>query len=243
MILCLNNLSYRYSPHPERVLNDLNLSIDTSRITGLAGANGSGKTTLIRILLGQLVGFEGEYLIGDTRIKDTSGSLPFNYRFGYCPETPVLDDALTGYEILSLVADIRAVDKKSFKDEIALFKHHLQIEEWLETQKCGEYSTGMRRKLALSIAYLGALSFAILDEPTNGLDPLAVFGLKKIIRMKKEKGIGTLLASHILDFVETTTDDIILLKHGTILRRGALGEVMSCGKSLEEIYCTLFNEA
>src|SRR5512136_2641663 len=111
MILCLNDLSYRYSPRQERVLNSLTLLIDTSRITGLAGANGSGKTTLIRILLGQLVSFEGEYLI-----DDTSGSLPFTYSFCYSPETPILDNALTGYEILSLVADIRSVDKKSFNE-------------------------------------------------------------------------------------------------------------------------------
>jgi ABC-type multidrug transport system ATPase subunit len=242
MNLSLEELSYRYSPHLDNVLNNLSLSIDSSRITGLAGANGSGKTTLIRILLGQLIGFEGRYQIDEAQIIDLSGSLPFRYRFGYSPETPVLDDTLTGYEILTLVADIRAVGKKALDDELTLFRRNLQIEEWLEVQKCGEYSTGMRRKLALCIAYLGSIKFAILDEPTNGLDPLAVFGLKKIIQVKKEQGIGTLLASHILDFLETTTDDILLLKHGTLLRHGALETVMSEGKSLEEIYCSLYSE-
>jgi len=242
MLLDLNHLSYRYSPHLDIVLNDLSLSIDSSRITGLAGANGSGKTTLIRILLGQLIDYQGDYRIDDTKIADRYGSLPFKYGFGYSPETPVLDDTLTGYEILTLVADIRAVGEEAFQDELTMFRRNLQIEEWLEVQKCGEYSTGMRRKLALCIAYLGRIKFAVLDEPTNGLDPLAVFGLKKIIQVKKEQGIGTLLASHILDFLETTTDDILLLKHGTMLRHGALETVMSEGKSLEEIYCSLFNE-
>jgi ABC-type multidrug transport system ATPase subunit len=242
MLLHLNHLSYRYSPHLDRVLNKLSLSIDSTRVTGLAGANGSGKTTLIRILLGQLIDYQGEYRIDDTKITDRYGTLPFRFGFGYSPETPVLDDTLTGYEILTLIADIRAMEKKAFEEELALFRHNLQIEEWLEVQKCGEYSTGMRRKLALCIAYLGGIKFAVLDEPTNGLDPLAVFGLKKIIQAKKEQGIGTLLASHILDFLETTTDDILLLKHGTMLRHGALETVMSGGKSLEAIYYSLFNE-
>jgi ABC-type multidrug transport system ATPase subunit len=197
---------------------------------------------MIRILLGQLIDYQGDYLIDDAKIADRYGTLPFRYGFGYCPETPVLDDTLTGYEILTLVADIRAVGKKMFEEEIALFKRHLQIDDWLSIQKCGEYSSGMRRKVALAIAFLGNIRFAILDEPTNGLDPLAVFGLKKIIQLKKERSIGTMLASHILDFLETTTDDILLLKHGMILRHGALKEVMSGGKSLEEVYCSLFNE-
>jgi ABC-type multidrug transport system ATPase subunit len=242
MLLSLDRLSYRYAPHLDHVLNDLSLAIDSTRITGLAGANGSGKTTLIRIILGQLVDGEGEYLIDGTRIKDASGSLPFTYRFGYSPESPVLDDTLTGREVLSLVADIREVDKTSFESDLELFSRNLQIEAWLDTQKCGEYSTGMRRKLALSIAYLGPVRLAILDEPTNGLDPLAVFGLKKIMQTKKDRGTGTLLASHILDFLETTTDDILLLKQGTLLRHGALERIMSEGRSLEEIYCSLFNK-
>lgn len=243
MLLGLNHLSYRYSPRFDPALSDLTLTIDSSRITGLAGANGSGKTTLIRILLGQLVGFEGTYRIDNTHILDVSGSLPFRFGFGYAPETPILDDTLTGYEILTLVRDIRSIDNNAFERELSSFRLHLHIDEWLETQQCGEYSTGMRRKLATCIAFLGPLRMAILDEPTNGLDPLAVFGLKKIIQTKKEQGTGTLLASHILDFLETTTDDILLLKHGKLLRHGTLQQVLTSGTTLEETYCALFNEA
>jgi ABC-type multidrug transport system ATPase subunit len=243
MLIHLDHLSYRYSPRLNTVLTDLSVSIDTTRITGLAGANGSGKTTLIRILLGQLINYRGAYRIDEAKISDRFGSLPSRFGFGYSPETPVLDDTLTGFEILTLVADIRATPKKTFEDELALFRHNLQIEEWLDVQKCGEYSTGMRRKLALCIAYLGAIRFAVLDEPTNGLDPLAVFGLKKIIQAKKEQGVGTLLASHTLAFLETTTDDILLLKHGKLLRHGALGQVMTEGATLEQIYCSLFDKA
>jgi ABC-type multidrug transport system ATPase subunit len=244
MIITLENLSFTYSKNLDHCLKNLSLSFDTTQITGLAGANGSGKTTLIRILLGQLINFEGKYSVDQEYISEIYGNLSSRVGFGYAPETPRLDDALTGYEILNIVADIRGMNEQDFKLELEQFTAHLHIDDWFRVQRCGEYSTGMRRKVALAIAFLGPIKFAILDEPTNGLDPITVFGLKKIIKAKLEAGTGTLLASHILDFVEKTTDNIVLLKQGELLCHGQLGEVMKSNPdctTLEEVYFKLFN--
>ena len=225
-------------------LKDLSFAFDAKDVVGLAGANGSGKTTLIRILLGQLVGFTGDYRIDQTPIRDVSGSIPFRFSIGYVPDSPLLDEALTGYEILSLVADIRRIGKPDFDSEMALFSSHLHIEDWMHTKRCANYSAGMRKKISIALAFLGTPAFVVLDEPTNGLDPVAVFGLKKIIAAKKERGCGCLVASHILDFVEKTADRVLLLKNGALLYGGSLSGVFERwpGKeNLEDVYMTLFS--
>ena len=84
----------------------------------------------------------------------------------------------------------------------------------------------------------------VLDEPTNGLDPLSVYGLKKIVQAKKASGTGALIASHILDFVEKTADDCILLCAGEASFAGSLAQLKTAhpGATLEEIYFSLFNK-
>jgi ABC-type multidrug transport system ATPase subunit len=244
VLFSVQNLGYRYGASAAPALNDVSLAVDGKRITGLAGANGSGKTTLIRVLLGQLVDFTGEYAIDGVGVADRAAGLIAACGIGYAPDTPILDEILTGYEILSLVAEIRKVDSALFKDELVMFRELLRLEEWLENKQCHEYSAGMRRKIAIAVAYLGSRSFVVLDEPTNDLDPLAVFGLKKLIAYKKARGAGTLVSSHMLDFVEKTVDDVVLLSHGLVAHAGRLAELHAAhpqAATLDEIYFGLFS--
>ncbi len=240
-----DHLSFAYSKQLPNSLKDICFDIVSNQVTGLAGANGSGKTTLIRILLGQLINFKGNYFINEKPIVEQNGNIMADYSIGFAPETPVLDDALTGIEILSLVADIRNVSHEKFDREMDIFKRLLHIEEWLSEKRCGDCSTGMRKKIAIAIAFLGNPAFVVLDEPTNGLDPVSVFGLKKILALKKDQGIGSLIASHILDFVEKTADNVLLLTHGNMAYGGTLQGVFEQWrqkKTLEEIYMAMFDK-
>jgi ABC-type multidrug transport system ATPase subunit len=244
MEFVFNDISFTYSPKLDNCLKNISFSCNSSAITGLAGANGSGKTTLIKIMLGQLVDFKGRYLIGEKNIRDFSGNILSDFGIGYAPDNPVLDDTLTGFEILSLVADIRHIGKEAFDRDIDFMSECLHIEDWLRSRKCGDYSSGMRKMVSLAIAYLGNPSFAVLDEPTNGLDPISVFGLKKLIAAKQSAGTGSLIASHILDFVEKTASSVLLLKRGVLAYSGGLDQLKSQWPnhgSLEEIYFTMFN--
>lgn len=244
MNFTLDHLFFSYKKSLGNCLSDISFTCLSNKVTGLAGANGSGKTTLIKIMLGQLIGFTGNYSIDAQKITDTFGNIPALYSIGYAPDASVLDDTLTGLEILSLVAEIRNVEKPAFEKDLASFKSLLHIEDWISNKKCSEYSTGMKKKINLAIALLGKPAFAVLDEPTNGLDPISVFGLKKLILEKKDAGTGCLVASHILDFVEKIADDVLLLKNGTLSYGGSLTDIKtrySDKQSLEEIYFTLFN--
>jgi ABC-type multidrug transport system ATPase subunit len=243
MEFSLGHISFRYSPKLDYSLRTVDCSWTSTSVVGLAGANGSGKTTLIRVLLGELVEFEGAYRIDGQEIRDYYGNIMPDFGIGYSPDTPVLDEMLTGFEILCLVADIRRIEKEAFDRDLALLRENLQLGDWLYTQKCSEYSSGMRKRVSLAIAFLGSPKFTVLDEPTNGLDPLGVFGLKKIIAGKKERGCGCLVASHVLDFVEKIADKVLLLRNGALLYGGSLEGLMRSGpgaRSLEEIYCTMF---
>jgi ABC-type multidrug transport system ATPase subunit len=243
MEFSLHRISFRYSPKLDYSLRTVDCSWTSTSVVGLAGANGSGKTTLIRVLLGELVEFEGAYRIDAQEIRDFHGNIMPDFGIGYSPDTPILDEMLTGFEILCLVADIRRIGKEAFDRDLALLRENLQLGDWLYAQKCNEYSSGMRKKVSLAIAFLGSPKFAVLDEPTNGLDPLGVFGLKRIIAEKKKTGTGSLIASHILDFVEKTASEVLLLRKGALLFGGTLSALMHShpeSKSLEEIYCGMF---
>jgi len=243
MLFTLADVCFKYAPAADYALKKLSLSIDADRVTGLAGANGSGKTTLIRVLLGQLIDIEGAYTIDAEAISGHCGELLHRYNIGYAPDDVLLDEYLTGYEIMEMVAALRNIPPTDFEADLELFSENLRLEDWFRTRQCRTYSSGMRRKTALCLAYLGKPAFVVLDEPTNGLDPLSVYGLKQIIRAKKEARTGTLIASHILDFVEKTCDDCILLCKGRLSYTGPLTALKQShnGSSLEEIYFSLFN--
>jgi ABC-type multidrug transport system ATPase subunit len=244
MRFSLDTIRFRYRNSPAPALDGITVAFDSGEIVGLAGANGSGKTTLLRILLRQLVDYAGEYRIDGSPVTDIAGNVISRYGIGYAPDEPMLDDALTGYEILELVGRMRGADHDGLAHDVELFVKHLRIGDWLRTQPCSEYSAGMRRKVSIALAFVGPVRFAILDEPVNGLDPLSVVGLRELMAHKRDAGVGSLVSSHILDFIDKSAHQVILLKTGTPLFAGNLDtlRLRRNGESLEHIYYTMFEE-
>jgi len=242
MVFTLENLLYSYTKNDRFSLGPLSFTLRSDAITALVGSNGSGKTTLIRVLLNELINYGGVYTIDSKPVRDVNGTVLYDFGIGYAPEDPLLDEQLSGYEILCIVKEIHRIKEDIFENSIAQFRHLFQLESWFDTAPCKEYSQGMRRKVSLMIAFLSASDYLIIDEPTNGLDPLSVFGIKKLLAQYKEQGKGVLVSSHMLDFVEKIAADIIILKKGTLAFAGPVKELMEHwpGKSLDEIYYHLF---
>ncbi len=208
------------------------------------GANGSGKSTLIKILLRQLIGYNGNYSIDNSTINDFSGSVLGSYSIGYAPEDVVLDDFLTGYEILYLIKEIRNISDTEFNNDIAYLSSSLRVEDWLQKKACSEYSQGMRRKLSIMIALIGPVRYVILDEPNNGLDPLSIYGLKQVLVERKNRGVGVLISTHVLDIIDKISDEVVMLRKGSIIYSGgvsALRNEWAHKNSLEEIYCEMYS--
>jgi ABC-2 type transport system ATP-binding protein len=244
MLFHLRRLSYQYRERDAFSLGPLSLQFDSSWVNALIGANGSGKTTLIRILLCQLLNYEGEYRIDDYRVIDRRGELLSRFGIGYAPENPVLDESLTGADIAKLVCDIGNYDQERFSATMQECTDKLALDQWFYKKPCREYSQGMRRKVALVIALLQGTRFLILDEPTNGLDPLAVYGMKQLVLSRAQRGVGALVSSHILDMVEKVAGNIIMLKKGQTLYSGSLDALIKNHPafSLDDIYFALMSE-
>ena len=242
MHLQLDDLTYSYPHKHGFTLGPLTLNIEAGTVTALIGSNGSGKTTLIKVLLNELNGYTGSYRIDGEAISDRFANLMSHYRIGYAPEFPVLEERLTGSETMLLLREIHQIPDEEFKLQIDECRKELNCEEWFDTIPGREYSQGMRKKLSLMIALVGNPRFIVIDEPTNGLDPLASFGLKKLLSRYRDRGIGTLVSSHMLDFVERVAEQVIILKKGSAIISGTVQKLFSSypGMPLDAIYYKLF---
>ena len=240
----LTDIEYSYPGSKANALQQVNLTFDSGSITGLVGANGSGKSTLIKILLRQLIGYQGNYSVDDTIIDDYTGSVLGLYGIGYAPEDVVLDEFLTGYEILYIIKEIRNISDTQFNEDIAYLSASLRVEDWLQKKACSGYSQGMRRKLSIMIALIGPVRYVILDEPNNGLDPLSIYGLKQVLVERKNRGVGVLISTHVLDIIDKISDEVVMLRKGSIIYSGAVSALRnswSQKNSLEEIYCEMYS--
>jgi ABC-type multidrug transport system ATPase subunit len=243
LLFSLKNISYKYKEGVESpyALHNVSFVIDSSKITALAGENGGGKTTLIKILLGRIIEYSGEYQIDNQRVVDVTGSVSSLFRIGYSMDVPVFDEILTGQDIIELVGEIRGASSETIEQQMKMLSEHLIIGDWVKEKTCSQYSTGMRKKVSIAVAYIGCPNFVILDEPLNGLDPLAIYGLRQLIVIMKEQKIGTFLSSHVLDFTEKIADEITLLCKGESKYSGELKTLISSyNTDLEEVYFEMF---
>jgi ABC-type multidrug transport system ATPase subunit len=241
----LTDINYTYNGTSINALTDITIALDSGKITGLVGANGSGKSTLIKILLRQLIRYTGHYTIDAVSVTDNTGSVAGMFGVGYAPEDIILDDALTGYEMLQLVKEVRNISDKDFTSDLEYLSSSLRVEDWLQKKTCAEYSQGMKRKCAIILAMIGPLKYLILDEPNNGLDPLSIYGLKQAILKCKERGTGVLISTHILDIIDKVSDDVVMLRKGRIIYSGMVTELREMWPqkdSLEEIYCEMYSK-
>lgn len=190
---------------------DVSLSVDEGEVFGFLGPNGAGKSTTIR----HLMGFSHPDK-GSTKIfgKETFGHYyEILNRVGYIPGEIALPAGLTGKEFIAMMQDLQKI-----KNEQAL-KRVLDLFELDEVTLSGEtkrMSLGVKRKLAIVVAFMSDPTVLILDEPTSGLDPVMQENFIKLIHEEKERGKTILLSSHIFSEIDSTCDRIAIIKDGKI---------------------------
>lgn len=195
------------------VLDGLDLEINKGGIFAILGPNGSGKTTLIKSLLGMIIPNNGEI-----EVDGKSVLRKWNYRndINYLPQIANFPANLSVIELIKMVKNLRT-KAPSEKELIELFG----LEEFLN-KKLGNLSGGTKQKVNLVLTFMFDSDLIILDEPTTGLDPIALIHLKDLIKKEKESGKTILITTHIMSVVEELADEIVFLLDGKIYFKGSV---------------------
>ncbi len=201
----------------KRGITDVSFRVDDGEVFGFLGPNGSGKTTTIRILMALLRADSGTAQIAG--LDCWRESLEIKRLIGYVPGEPSLDPNLTGGQILEYFANLRGgVDQAYLKKLI----ERLELDP---SRKFRQYSTGNKRKVVLIQAFMHRPRLVILDEPTNGLDPLNQQEFDAMVREAREDGHTVLVSSHVLSEVEKICTRVGIIREGRIVRIGEVAEL------------------
>lgn len=202
------------------VVNNVNLHVRHGRIYGLLGRNGAGKTTIMKMILGLSEISSGEVRLFGEPLKKNEGKL--YPRIGSIIEIPGFYPYLTGTENLQIFARLRGTIKRNAVQE-ALKTVGLPYND---KKPFSSYSLGMKQRLGIANAILNDPELLILDEPTNGLDPIGISEVRAFIRsLSEEQGKTILISSHILTEIALLADDIGILHQGNLLEENTMADL------------------
>lgn len=213
----------------KRVLDQINLNVPTGKIYCIMGPNGAGKSTLLKIISGiekpteGVITFKGK----DWKREDLKV-------IGSLIEEPGLFDNLTVEENIKLKLKLHRVENKNQEQILNTlgFGDHNQ-------EKVKGFSTGMRQRLGIALAFMGNPDLVILDEPTNGLDTFGIHELRELLMLEKKQGKTIIIASHMLSEIQKVADRIAILGDGKLL----LEEDYEPEADLEELFISTLEKA
>ncbi len=217
------------------VLKGIDLSINKGGIWAVLGPNASGKTTLIKTILGIVLPDEGQIYIDGENIL---GKWEYKNSINYLPQVARFPDNLTVVELFKMIEELR-----NSSGNLQPLINRFDIKPHLKT-KLSNLSGGTKQKVNLALALMYDNPIYILDEPTAGLDPLALIELKDILFKLKEKNRIVIITTHIMSLVEELADNIIFILEGEIHFNGSPMELknMYSGQNLEHSIAKMLNE-
>lgn len=203
-------------------LDNVSLSIGMGEIFGLLGPNGAGKTTLFKVLLSITAATSGVAKIfgrppSDPRSRMQVGYLPENHRFPH---------HLTGMGLLEFTARLYGIRRSEFEHRADELLELVGMTKWADT-KIRNYSKGMGQRIGIAQAMISDPDVLLLDEPTDGVDPLGKIELRKVFERIRADGKSIVLNSHLLSEVESVADRVAILSRGRLIRVGTVEELTS----------------
>ena len=235
MQLTLDRLTKQYG---SKIALDRINAIFEPGIYGLLGANGAGKTTMMRLICDILKPTSGEVTFNGTNIREMGAS--YRAVIGYLPQDFGYYPNFTAMNFLLYMASLKGLNARYAKEKSLELLETLNLSE-VKDKKIRTFSGGMKQRLGIAQAFLNDPQILILDEPTAGLDPKERVKFRNLISSFAENKI-VILSTHIVTDIEYIADEILMIKNGTLLKKGAendiiqeiSGKVWECRVSREE---------
>lgn len=222
-----------------RAVDDLSLSIPQSCFFGFLGPNGAGKTTTIKMLMGLSQPDSGTIRILGRNLPDDS--LEIKQQIGLVPDDSLLFDYLKGGEYLEFIGRLYGLSRGLAKERSMELLTLFQLSE-SERKLIGEYSKGMRKRIAMAAALIHRPKLFLMDEPFEGVDAVGARLMKDILLEQVAHGATIFLTSHVLDVVERLCDLVAIINRGRIVTQGTMAELRHSAGSegtLEDVFVNL----
>lgn len=237
--LTISHLTKKYHGADKNTVNDFSINLEGGKIYGFLGKNGAGKSTIIKSIVG-IHGFEGGYIeaCGYDVIEKP---LEAKKVIGYVPDNYALYENLTGRQYINYIADLYNVSKEDRKTrEEDLVKRIEMVDRYDKPMKT--YSHGMKQKITIIAALIHEPKIWILDEPMTGLDPNSIYQIKECMKEHAKKGNIVFFSSHIIDVVKNLCDEVIIIKHGDLVKHIDLDANPNERDTLEKTFLMLTSD-
>jgi ABC-2 type transport system ATP-binding protein len=213
-------------------VDGVDLEVPRGSFFGFLGPNGAGKSTTIRLLTGLIPADSGTVEILGRRLPEDE--LEIKRRIGLVPDESLLFDRLTGAEFLEFVGRMYGLDRATAIDRAGGLLDLLELAR--DRKIIGEYSKGMRKRVAMAASLIHHPELFLMDEPFEGVDAVGARLMKDILIDQVRRGATVFLTSHVLEVVERLCDRIAIINRGTIVTSGTLEELRASGESLEDAF-------
>ncbi|MBC5625508.1 ABC transporter ATP-binding protein [Clostridium sp. NSJ-49] len=219
-----------------RIVDNVSFEAKAGEILGFLGANGAGKTTTIRMITGLISADSGTVIIDGHNIKSNFEKAMDNV--GAIVEIPFLYEYMTGMENIKLFAKLYKASEEGVNEAIKVSGLKDRLND-----KVKEYSLGMKQRIGLAVALMKQPKLLILDEPTNGLDPMGIKDLREFLKdLSHNKNISVVVSSHILMEMEQLCDRVVIISDGKVICTKTMDEINK-ESSLEEVFINSIKEA
>ncbi len=201
-------------------LDGIDFQVKEGELFGLLGPNGAGKTTTVKILLGLTYPTSGTATIGGLPVRNPES----RRRVGYLPEGHKIPNYLTARQAMSIFGRMSGMNSADIAKRVALLLDQVRMTQWADV-RIKKFSKGMTQRLGLACAMVHAPQVLLLDEPTDGVDPVGRREIRDILRAEADRGTAVLLNSHLLSEIERTCDRVAVLRDGKVAAFGTVKDL------------------
>lgn len=229
--ICLRELRKVYGD--KAAVDGLNLTVERGCFFGFLGPNGAGKTTTIRMLMGTAPPTSGEIEMLGWRLP--AGAIEVKSRIGLVPDESLLFDQLSGAEYIEFVGRMYHLSRELARERARELMTLFEL-DGAGRKLIGEYSKGMRKRVAMAAALIHRPELFLLDEPFEGVDAVGARLMKDILQEQVRHGATVFLTSHVLEVVERLCDRVAIINEGRLVIESSMADLRTGAETLEDIF-------